>query len=149
HALRMKSSDTYTLDEIRELAFHIEKGVVKHDWPLQDRLAMYFARIQIKTCWNTSVIANIECSDIRQIDIPTSTRPVTIFIQKPRKGYKTDHFNFDYKSSRSAIHDLLKVRDTLTSSTRSKYGGHDNSRFLFIYEELGQLKTIDYNVVVA
>ncbi|WP_214659657.1 hypothetical protein, partial [Vibrio anguillarum] len=79
----------------------------------------------------------------------TSTRPVTIFIQKPRKGYKTDHFNFDYKSSRSAIHDLLKVRDTLTSSTRSKYGGHDNSRFLFIYEELGQLKTIDYNVVVA
>ncbi|MVF12345.1 hypothetical protein FT643_09325 [Ketobacter sp. MCCC 1A13808] len=149
HALRMKSSDTYTLDEVRELAFHIEKGIVKHDWPLQDRLSMYFARIQIKTCWNTSVIANLECSDIRQVDVPTSTRPVTILIQKPRKGYQTDHFNFDYKSSRSAIHDLLKVRDILTSATRRKYGGHDNSRFLFIHEELGQLKTIDYNVIVA
>lgn len=149
HASRMKSCDTYTLDEVRELTFHIEKGILKNDWLLQDKLAMYFARIQIKTCWNTSSIAKIECSDIQQVDIPTSNRPITMLVQKPRKSYQTDHFNFDYKSSRSAIHDLLTVRDTLTRTTRSKYAGHDNSRFLFIYEELGQLKTIDYNVVVA
>lgn len=149
HALRMKSSDIYTVDEVRELAFHIEKGILKNDWPLQDKLAMYFARIQIKTCWNTSSIAKIECSDIQKIDIPTSNRPITMLVQKPRKSYQTDHFNFDYKSSRSAIHDLLTVRDTLTSSTRSKYAGHDNSRFLFIYEELGHLKTIDYKGIVA
>ena len=149
HASRMKSCDTYTLDEVRELAFHIEKGILKNDWPLQDKLAMYFARIQIKTCWNTSSIAKIECSDIQQVDIPTSNRPITMLVQKPRKSYQTDHFNFDYKSSRSAIHDLLTVRDTLTISTRSKYAGYDNSRFLFIYEELGQLKTINYNGIVA
>jgi len=149
HASRMKSCDTYTLDEVRELAFHIEKGILKNDWPLQDKLAMYFARIQIKTCWNTSSIAQIECSDIQQVGIPTSNRPITILVQKPRKSYQTDHFNFDYKSSRSAIHDLLTVRDTLTRSTRNKYAGYDNSRFLFIYEELDQLKTINYNGIVA
>ncbi len=149
HASRMKSCDTYTLDEVRELAFHIEKGILKNDWPLQDKLAMYFARIQIKTCWNTSSIAQIECSDIQQVGIPTSNRPITMLVQKPRKSYQTDHFNFDYKSSRSAIHDLLTVRDTLTRSTRNKYAGYDNSRFLFIYEELNQLKTINYNGIVA
>lgn len=149
HASRMKTSDTYTLDEVREIAFHVEKGILKNDWPLQDRLAMYFARIQIKTCWNTSSIAKIESSDIQKVDIPTSNRPITMLVQKPRKNYQTDHFNFDYKSSRSAIHDLLTVRDTLTNSTRNKYSGYDNSRLLFIYEELGRLKTIDYNVIVA
>ncbi|WP_283787027.1 hypothetical protein QNI23_010620 [Bermanella sp. WJH001] len=149
HASRMKTSDTYTLDEVRELAFHIEKGILKNDWPLQDKLAMYFARIQIKTCWNTSSIAKIECSDIQQVDMPTSNRPITMLVQKPRKNYQTDHFNFDFKSSRSAIHDLLTVRDTLTNSTRNKYSGYDNSRLLFIYEELDHLKTIDYNVIVA
>lgn len=149
HALRMTSGDTYNLEEVRELAFHIEKGILKHDWPLQDRLAMHFARIQIKTCWNTSAIAKLECSDIQQVDVPTSNRPITILLQKPRKNYQTDNFKFDYKSSRSAIHDLLTIRDTLTNSIRSKYSAYDNSRFLFIYEKLGQLNIIDYNGIVS
>ena len=149
HALRLSNRDTYTLSEVRELAFHIEKGIACADTPLQEQLILHFARIQIKTCWNTSSLARIEYTDIQEADVPTSSRPVTVLIQKPRKGYQTDHFNFDYKLSRSAIYDLVKVRDQLTSSLREKYNDNKVASFLFIYEELGQIKSIDYRGITT
>ena len=149
HARRLSTRDTYSLDEVRELAFYVEKGIEINEYSLQDKLAFYFARIQLKTCWNTSSLATIEHTDIRDMDLHSSSGPVTVLVQKPRKGYQTDAYNFDYKVTKSAIHDLLKVRDELTYSIRSKHKSDKFSGLLFIYEENGKLKVISANGIVA
>lgn len=140
HAARLSTKDTYSLEEVRELAFYIEKSIANVATSSKSLLALYFARIQIKTCLNTASLIAVECKDIQEVDIPTAHKPITVLIQKPRKGYVTDHFCFDPKFPKSAIHDLLHVRDQLTSAVRIKFSKDIKSARLFIYEEAGQLK---------
>lgn len=142
HAARLSTKDTYSLDEVRELAFYIEKSITIDAGSSKNLLALYFAKIQIKTCLNTASLITVECADIKEIDIPTKDKPITVLIQKPRKGYKTDYFNFDPKFPKSAIHDLLYVRDQLTSTVRTKFSSNALSKRLFIHEEVGQLKSL-------
>jgi len=149
HAARLSTKDTYSLEEVRELAFYIEKSISQLSASSKNLLSLHFAKIQIKTCINTASLLTVECDDIRQIDIPTKDKPITVLIQKPRKGYKTDCFNFDPKFSKSAIHDLLYVRDQLTSAVRTKFSSNALSERLFIYEEAGQLKNLTNTNTVA
>lgn len=149
HAARLGTKDTYSLEEVRELAFYIEKSISQLSVSSKNLLSLHFAKIQIKTCINTASLLTVECDDIRQIDIPTKDKPITVLIQKPRKGYKTDYFNFDPKFPKSAIHDLLYVRDQLTSVVREKFSDDILSDRLFIYEETGQLKTLTNTNTVA
>lgn len=142
HAARLGTKDTYSLEEVRELAFYIEKSISQLSVSSKNLLSLHFAKIQIKTCINTASLLTVECDDIRQIDIPTKEKPITVLIQKPRKGYKTDYFNFDPKFPKSAIHDLLYVRDQLTSVVREKFSSNALSKRLFIHEEAGQLKSL-------
>ena len=142
HAARLSTKDTYSLEEVRELAFYIEKSIAKGATSPKNLLALHFAKIQIKTCLNTASLITVECTDIQQFDIPTKDKPITVLIQKPRKGYKTDYFKFDPKFPKSAIHDLLYVRDQLTSTVRNKFSNNMKSERLFIYEEVGQLKSL-------
>ncbi|MCG8315522.1 MAG: hypothetical protein MI976_20120 [Pseudomonadales bacterium] len=149
HAERLTVEDTYSDDDIRELAFYVEKTIKHGMLSGHELLAIYFARIQLKTCWNTSSIARVEVSDIVEVDVPTKNKPVTMLLQKPRKGYQTDTFTFDTSITVSAVHDLLFVRDKLTNQLRSKYSRSALSRYLFIYEENNEIKGIDFSLVTS
>jgi hypothetical protein len=141
HAKRCRIEDLYTENELRELVFHVEKKlkIAKNNKQI---VALYFARIQLKTCWNTSPLSDIELSDISEIELPTEKKAITVLTQKPRNGYKIECYQLDGRSIRSAMHDILHVRDVITSAFRK-----DNTKlvnnYLFIYQERSDIKRLE------
>lgn len=133
HAKRMKIEDLYSDDELRELIFYIEKGIEETDNDKQ-RLALYFARIQMKSCWNTSPMTDIELSDIVDIALPTAKKGITLLIQKPRKGYEIDTYSLDGRTVNSVMRDIVYVKDTLTHSYRH-LADQNTQNYLFIFKE--------------
>ena len=71
HARRMKIEDLYSDQELRELIYYIEKGI-KETGNVKQLIALYFARIQVKSCWNTSPMTDIELNDITEVSLPTA-----------------------------------------------------------------------------
>lgn len=133
HARRMKIEDLYSDDELRELIFYIEKGINESD-NLKQLLALYFARIQVKSCWNTSPMTDIELSDIADVALPTAKKGITLLIQKPRKGYDIDTYSLDGRTVNSVMRDIVYVKDTLTHSYRHLADQHTQN-YLFIFKE--------------
>lgn len=147
HARRLRVEDLYTDDELKELVFYIEKEIkeAKTDKQL---LALYFARIQMKSCWNTSPMSDIELTDIADVALPTSKKSLTVLIQKPRKGYDSDTYSLDGRTVNSVMRDILYVRDTLTKNYR-KLGDKDVQNYLFITKEKKLVTRIDAKSIVA
>ena len=141
HAKRTRIEDLYTDDELRELVFYVEKGL-KTSASKRQRLLLFFARIQLKTCWNTSPLSDIELSDITEIELPTAKKAISVLIQKPRKGYDIDCYQLDGHSVRSVMRDILHVRDIITKSIREPDGDPINNH-LFIYREKAEIYRID------
>lgn len=133
HARRIKIEDLYSDDELRELIFYIEKGINESD-NLKQLLALYFARIQVKSCWNTSPMTDIELSDIADVALPTAKKGITLLIQKPRKGYDIDTYSLDGRTVNSVMRDIVYVKDTLTQSYRHLADQH-TQKYLFIFKE--------------
>ena len=133
HARRMKIEDLYSDQELRELIYYIEKGI-KETGNVKQLIALYFARIQVKSCWNTSPMTDIELNDITEVSMPTAKKSITVLIQKPRKGYDTDTYSLDGRTVNSVMRDIVHVRDTLTSSYRYLADAHTR-QYLFIFKE--------------
>lgn len=130
HAKREKMEKTYTDEELTELVFHLEKAIA-NSTQSKALLTLYFAKIQLKTCWNTAPMCNIELDDIKEIELPTSKKTMVIMLQKARKGYDIDTFKLDGRTVNSVMQDFLNVK-ALTEAYR------ENSSFkhlLFIYED--------------
>lgn len=140
HARRMKIEDLYSDDELRELIFYIEKGIEETDNDKQ-RLALYFARIQMKSCWNTSPMTDIELSDIVDIALPTAKKGMTLLIQKPRKGYEIDTYSLDGRTVNSVMRDIIYVKDTLTHSYRH-LADQNTQNYLFISKEKANVSRV-------
>ena len=132
HARRTKMEDLYTDDELRELIFYIEKGIKETD-NVKQLLALYFARIQVKSCWNTSPMTDIELSDIADVALPTAKKSITLLIQKPRKGYDIDTYSLDGRTVNSVMRDIVYVKDTLTHRYRN-LGDQHTQNYLFIFK---------------
>jgi len=147
HAQRARMEDLYTDNEIRELVFHIEKGL-KIAKDSKEAVALYFARIQLKTCWNISSLMDIQLSDISEVSLPTAKKVINILIQKPRKGYRIDCFHLDGRSTRSVMHDILYVRDILTKDFHQDKSGSSSNNYLFIYQEKNKIKRLDSTSVI-
>ncbi|MEZ8851808.1 hypothetical protein AB6E22_12050 [Vibrio cyclitrophicus] len=135
HAKQESLEKTYNDEELTELVFHVEKAIeqAKESKPL---IALYFAKIQLKTCWNTAPMCAIELSDIKEIELPTSKKTMAIMLQKARKGYDIDTYKLDGRTVNSVMQDLLRVK-MLTEQYRK-----DHSVFkslLFVYEEYGEI----------
>jgi hypothetical protein len=133
HARRAKMEDLYSDDELRELIFYIEKGIKETD-NVKQLLALYFARIQVKSCWNTSPMTDIELSDIADVALPTAKKSITLLIQKPRKGYDIDTYSLDGRTVNSVMRDIVYVKDTLTHGYRH-LGDQHTQNYLFIFKE--------------
>lgn len=147
HARRLKIEDLYSDDELKELIFYIEKGIKETD-NVKQLIALYFARIQVKSCWNTSPMADIELSDITDVALPTAKKSITVLIQKPRKGYDTDTYSLDGRTVNSVMRDIVYVRDTLTNSYRH-LGDHHTQQYLFISKEKTNVnRVLASNIVI-
>lgn len=148
HSRKLRMEDLYTNDELRELVFYIEKGIslAKSE---QQVIALYFARIQLKTCWNTSAMADIELTDIASVNLPTSKKSITVLIQKPRKGYVTDIYTLDGKTTISVMRDILYLKDNLTARYRYKSKSTTVKKYLFIFEEKTKIYRLDHRNIVS
>ena len=89
HAKRAKLEKTYTDDELIELIFHLEKAITMAT-ESKAKVALLFAKIQIKTCWNKNPLCGIELTDINEIELPTAKTTMLIMVQKARKNYDID-----------------------------------------------------------
>lgn len=147
HARRMKIEDLYSDDELKELIFYIEKGIKETD-NVKQLIALYFARIQVKSCWNTSPMADIELSDITDVALPTAKKSITVLIQKPRKGYDTDTYSLDGRTVNSVMRDIVHVRDTLTNSYRYLADTHTR-QYLFISKEKTNVSRVLAGNIIA
>jgi len=147
HAKRLQMEDLYTEEELRELVFYVEKGL-KVATNKKQIVALYFARIQLKTCWNTSPLADIELSDIYEVELPIERKAITVLTQKPRKGYAIDCYDLDGRAVNSVMHDILYVRDRVTKDFRVENKGV-NCNYLFIYRENTDIKRLDQQIIVS
>ena len=144
HAKREQMEKTYSDEELTELVFHLEKAIAQAN-NSKALLALYFAKIQLKTCWNTAPMCIIELEDIKEIELPTSKKTMVIMLQKARKGYDIDTFKLDGRTVNSVMQDLLNVK-ALTQAYR------DVSSFkhlLFIYQEYGEVTPIKGASIIA
>ncbi|MEL7292918.1 MAG: hypothetical protein AAGJ67_13445 [Pseudomonadota bacterium] len=145
HAKRESLGKTYSDEELIELVYHLEKAI-EQARDRKQRIALYFAKIQLKTCWNTAPMCAIELSDIKEIELPTSKKTMVIMLQKARKGYDIDTYHLDGRTVNSVMQDLLQVK-ALTEPYRDKCS-HLKS-ILFIYEEYGEFVCIKGSNVTA
>lgn len=122
--LSYDSDKYYTEEEIKELAFYIEKALISDNTTLRDKIYLYYARIQIKTGWNQQPLLDLSLNNlIRKVNPINNSENYELTIIKNRRSYKPSNYTFsriDPKDSvlRSVINDILFVRDNLTSELR-------------------------------
>jgi hypothetical protein len=144
HAKREQMEKTYSDEELTELVFHLEKAIAQSDCS-KTLLTLYFAKIQIKTCWNTAPMCAIELDDIKEIELPTSKKTMVIMLQKARKGYDIDTFKLDGRTVNSVMQDLLKVK-ALTQDYRET---SSFKHLLFINHEYGEVIPVKGASIIA
>lgn len=145
YAKREKIKNLYSDQELHELVFHLEKAISSAS-DTKKIVSLYFAKIQIKTCWNTAPMCDIALSDIQEIELPTSKKVMVIMLQKARKSYGIDTYYLDGRTVNSVMKDLKKVKD-LTTSLRG--GMKIFSDRLFIYDDYGDIECVDRNNIVS
>lgn len=147
HNQQLNIDGFYTEGQCRELAFHIEKLLGNDNTSLYHKILLHFGKIILKTAWNITPLLNCECEDIVEVVSPlTNKAEYAVVLQKGRAGYRNDTYLFDKTNLKadalkSAISDLLIVRDELTRDLRNR-AKHKN--FVFIYPRNGQVLNLEY-----
>ncbi len=135
HKQRLNTDDFYTEGQCRELAFYIEKLLRDDNTSLYHKILLSFGKVILKTGWNISPLLNLECEDIIEIVSPiTNKAEYAVVLQKAKAGYRNDTYFFDKSNLKadtlkSAISDLLIIRDELTKDLRERT---QHSNFVFI-----------------
>ena len=145
HAKRAKLEKTYSDEELVELIFHLEKAFAVAT-ESKTKVALLFAKIQIKTCWNTAPLCGVELTDINEIELPTAKKTMLIMVQKARKNYDIDTYKLDGRTVNSVMRDLQAVK-ALTDTYRQSESNF--SHLLFIYQEYGEIYPIITGNIVA
>ena len=147
HKQRLNTEDFYTEQQCRELAFYIEKLLRDDSTSLYHRILLTFGKVILKTGWNVSPLLKLECNDIVEVESPITNKiEYAVVLQKARSGYRNDTYTFDKSelkadTLKSAISDLLIVRDELTTALRSQT---DLRNYLFIYPRNGEVLKLEY-----
>jgi hypothetical protein len=146
HLRRLNADDYYSAEQCRELAYHVESLLADDSITPQQRIHLMLARVLLKTGWNLATTLGIECEDI--VRLPTALNPVgsyAVVLQKARAGYRCDKYEFSNESTsvRSAVLDLLTVRDELTAAWRDALPSENPFRsYVFIIESKGAIERI-------
>lgn len=124
HLKRLNTDDYYSAEQCREIAYHIECGLLDTETTDDFKAVLLLGRILLKTGWNLAPTLGIECDDI--VRAPSALNPngvVTVVLRKARAGYRSDGYTFSDPETnavamKSAVADLMMVRDALTASLR-------------------------------
>lgn len=146
HLKRLNTDDYYSAEQCREIAYHIECGLVDAETPDEFKVVLLLGRILLKTGWNLAPVLGIECDDI--VRTPSALNPngtVMVVLRKARAGYRSDGYTFadpetNVAAMKSAVADLLVVRDSLTAPLRDSLPADHQFRnyvFLVVREGLG------------
>lgn len=120
------SDKYYTAEEVRELAFYIEKALICKNTSLRDKIYLYYAKIQIKTGWNQQPLLDLSLNRLtKRVNPVTNQENYDLVLIKNRRSYKPSLYDFNANSVsdrdfRSVVKDILFVRDDLTSELRKK-----------------------------
>lgn len=150
HNQRLNTDDFYTEEQCRELAFYIEKLLRDERTSLYHRILLHVGKIILKTAWNIAPLLNLECTDIVEVLSPlTNKEEYAIVLQKARAGYRNDTYLFDKSALKadtlkSAISDLLIVRDELTRDLRKRT---KHSNFIFIFPRNNRVLKLEYSSI--
>jgi len=150
HNQRLNTDDFYTEEQCRELAFYIEKLLRDERTSLYHRILLHVGKIILKTAWNVAPLLNLECTDIVEVLSPlTNKEEYAIVLQKARAGYRNDTYLFDKSALKadtlkSAISDLLIVRDELTRDLRKRT---KHSNFIFIFPRNNRVLKLEYSSI--
>lgn len=148
HLRRLNTDDFYSAEQCRELAYHIEAMLDVEGATREDRITLLLARILLKTGWNLSPVLGIECDDIIRAETPLNPGGVAVVLRKARASYRSDAYTFDdpatnISAMRSAVADLLQIRDSLTADLRASLPDENPYRsFVFLVERKGEAQRL-------
>ncbi|NNN59235.1 hypothetical protein FKN08_24375 [Vibrio sp. 1-2 (7-a)] len=145
HAKRTKLENVYSDEELVELIYYLEAALASAT-ESKAKVALLFAKIQIKTCWNKTPLCNVELTDINEIELPTAKKTMLIMVQKARKNYDIDTYKLDGRTVNSVMIDIRSVKE-LTEPYRLQMSAC--SHLLFIYQEFGEIYPISPNNIVS
>lgn len=123
-SLSFDSDKYYTLGEIKELTFYIEKALTVGDISLENKILLYYARIQIKSGWNQQPLLDLSLDRlVKRINPVTNQENYDLVLVKNRRSYKPSKYDFNEnaikdKDLRSVIRDIIFVKNNLTSELR-------------------------------
>lgn len=145
HVRRLSTDDYYSAEQCRELSYHIEAMLADTAIAGESRVALMLARILLKTGWNLTPTLGIRCDDIVTVPQPLSpSGTVAVVLQKARAGYRGVAYTFDNPATtnmsamRSAVADLLQIRDELTVDLRrSLPDSSPYKSYIFLVERKG------------
>lgn len=152
HLRRLNTDDHYCAEECRELAFHLEALLLNEKIVGEYRLSLMLGKILLKTGWNLSPVLGIEREDIVRTATPLNPNgAIAIVLRKARAGYRSDVYTFgdpstNVSAKRSAVVDVLEIRDQLTGELRDSLP-EDNpyKSFIFIFEKNGVVQRLSMN----
>ncbi|MBR8093136.1 hypothetical protein KDX09_27595 [Burkholderia cenocepacia] len=148
HLRRLNTDDFYSAEQCRELAYHIEAMLGDESATREDSIALLLARILLKTGWNLSPVLGIECDDIIRAATPLNPGAIAVVLRKARAGYRSDAYTFhdpatNMSAMRSAVADLLHIRDNLTADLRASLPDESPYRsFVFLVERKGDVQRL-------
>lgn len=145
HLKRLNTEDYYSAEQCRELAYHIESMLANRQVGGEHRISLLLARILLKTSWNLSPTLSIKCEDIFHTTTPLNPNATaTVVLRKARAGYRSDAYTFNppetnVSAIRSAVADLLHIRDELTAELRTSLpDSNPYKSFIFLIERKGK-----------
>jgi hypothetical protein len=144
HLKRLNTDDYYSAEQCREIAYNIESMLTNPEVVGEYRISLLLARILLKTGWNLSPTLGIECADIIRTATPLNPNATTsVVLRKARAGYRSDAYTFsdpeiNVSAMRSAVADLLHIRDELTADLRASLPeSNPYKSFIFLIERKG------------
>lgn len=151
---RLNVDDYYSAEQCRELAYHIESLLVDAEVVGEYRIALLLARVLLKTGWNLSPTLGIECEDIVRTATPLNPNgTIAVVLRKARAGYRSDAYTFNnpeinVSAMRSAVADLLHIRDELTADLRASLpDSNPYKSFIFLIERKGETQRLSMAAV--
>lgn len=160
-AKRKSDKDLYTLQQVVQIAYVIEKLLKQNDLTDLQKLCLHAARIFIKTGWNLTPTLELDEDDLVYFNVPfqgNKTAAVRLFKRRANYQTKWSHFAPEEKTSDKSgsyalnefetgrvtagvISNLEDIRD-MTSGIASKHSSPKLRRRIFAYYDRTEPKIL-------
>ncbi|MFS6536404.1 hypothetical protein V6D52_03765 [Idiomarina loihiensis] len=150
---REQKNKVYSFEQVVQIAFAIEKSLMREDLTPFQMLCLMAARILLKTGWNLTPLLELECNDIFYLDTSISgNKTAAVRLFKRRADYQT-HW-YDFKVPAEALQDVVTgtavsavmrdieyIRD-MTNGLASQLANEKHHNRIFVHTFRGRAKLI-------